>query len=185
MCIRDSVKGLRVFAARHKIDVYASAGTLQALDEAQVLNGKFYAGVMPEGGMEAGSLFVRPFPISHDCREGFGYVVELPGERRVAVATDMGVMTDAVMQAISGCDLVVLESNHDVRMLENGPYPYPLKRRILSDRGHLSNDACACVLEQLVSRGSTRFCLAHLSKENNNPDVYKRQILLRFGWDAG
>lgn len=165
----DHVKGLRVFAARHKIDVYASAGTLQALDEAQVLNGKFYAGVMPEGGMEAGSLFVRPFPISHDCREGFGYVVELPGERRVAVATDMGVMTDAVMQAISGCDLVVLESNHDVRMLENGPYPYPLKRRILSDRGHLSNDACACVLEQLVSRGSTRFCLAHLSKENNNP----------------
>ena len=123
----DHVKGLRVFAARHKIDVYASAGTLQALDEAQVLNGKFYAGVMPEGGMEAGSLFVRPFPISHDCREGFGYVVELPGERRVAVATDMGVMTDAVMQAISGCDLVVLESNHDVRMLENGPYPYPLK----------------------------------------------------------
>ena len=119
--------------------------------------------------MEAGSLFVRPFPISHDCREGFGYVVELPGERRVAVATDMGVMTDAVMQAISGCDLVVLESNHDVRMLENGPYPYPLKRRILSDRGHLSNDACACVLEQLVSCGSTRFCLAHLSKENNNP----------------
>ena len=58
----DHVKGLRVFAARHKIDVYASAGTLQALDEAQVLNGKFYAGVMPEGGMEAGSLFVRPFP---------------------------------------------------------------------------------------------------------------------------
>ena len=76
----DHVKGLRVFAARHKIDVYASAGTLQALDEAQVLNGKFYAGVMPEGGMEAGSLFVRPFPISHDCREGFGYVVELPGD---------------------------------------------------------------------------------------------------------
>lgn len=170
----DHVKGLRVFAARHKIDVYASAGTLQALDEAQVLNGKFYAGIIPKSGMEAGSLFVRPFPISHDCREGFGYVVELPGERRIAVATDMGVMTDEVMRAISGCDLVVLESNHDVRMLENGPYPYPLKRRILSDRGHLSNDACSCVLEQLVGRGTTRFCLAHLSKENNIPQLARQ-----------
>lgn len=173
----DHVKGLRVFAARHHIDVYASAGTLQALDEAQVLNGKFYAGVVPKSGMEAGRLFVHPFPIPHDCREGFGYVIELPGERRVAVATDMGVMTNEVMNAISGCDLVVLESNHDVRMLENGPYPYPLKRRILSDRGHLSNDACACVLEQLVSRGSTRFCLAHLSKENNNPFLARQTAI--------
>ncbi len=170
----DHVKGLRVFAARHHIDVYASAGTLQALDEAQVLNGKFYAGVVPKSGMEAGRLFVLPFPIPHDCREGFGYVIELPGERRVAVATDMGVMTNEVMNAISGCDLVVLESNHDVRMLENGPYPYMLKRRILSDRGHLSNDACACVLEQLVGRGTTRFCLAHLSKENNIPQLARQ-----------
>ena len=103
-----------------------SAGTLQALDEAQVLNGKFYAGVMPEGGMEAGSLFVRPFPISHDCREGFGYVVELPGERRVAVATDMGVMTDAVMQAISGCDLVVLSRTMTCACWKMGRIPIRL-----------------------------------------------------------
>ena len=170
----DHVKGLRVFASRHQISVYASEGTLQALEEAQILNGKFPAGVVPKSGMEAGNLFVRPFSIPHDCREGFGYVIELPGERRLAVATDMGVMTDEVMAAISGCDLVVLESNHDVRMLENGPYPYPLKRRILSDRGHLSNEACSCVLGQLVERGTTRFCLAHLSRENNIPQLARQ-----------
>lgn len=170
----DHVKGLRVFASRHQISVYASEGTLQALEEAQILNGKFPAGVVPKSGMEAGNLFVRPFSIPHDCREGFGYVIELPGKRRLAVATDMGVMTDEVMAAISGCDLVVLESNHDVRMLENGPYPYPLKRRILSDRGHLSNEACSCVLGQLVERGTTRFCLAHLSRENNIPQLARQ-----------
>ena len=72
---------------------------------------------------------------------------------------------------MEGADFVVMESNHDIGMLQNGPYPYSLKRRILSQRGHLSNTACADYLPHLAGRGTNRFLLAHLSSENNTPDL--------------
>jgi phosphoribosyl 1,2-cyclic phosphodiesterase len=80
-------------------------------------------------------------------------------------------MTATVRDHLKGCDLVHIESNHDVRMLENGPYPYPLKRRILSSTGHLSNEACAAELPTLVRHGTTRIMLGHLSRENNLPSL--------------
>ena len=122
-------------------------------------------------GIEAAGMMVRPFPISHDCAEGYGYRIQMPDGRKVAVATDTGVMTEEVREAVTGCDLVVIESNHDVRMLQNGRYPYYLKRRILSQTGHLSNDACAEELASLVKSGTTRLILAHLSRENNVPEL--------------
>ncbi|MEG1244315.1 MAG: MBL fold metallo-hydrolase, partial [Oscillospiraceae bacterium] len=76
-----------------------------------------------------------------------------------------------VMSTISGCDLVLIESNHDVNMLQNGAYPYYLKRRILSDTGHLSNDSCAVAISELLKTGTTRFFLGHLSRENNIPEL--------------
>ena len=83
----------------------------------------------------------------------------------------MGYMTPVVRKALRGCDLVHIESNHDIRMLENGPYPYFLKKRILAKTGHLSNEACAAELPQFAQEGTTRFVLAHLSAENNLPDL--------------
>ena len=92
-------------------------------------------------------------------------------EEGIEVATDMGYMTPVVRKALRGCDLVHIESNHDIRMLENGPYPYFLKKRILAKTGHLSNEACAAELPQFAQEGTTRFVLAHLSAENNLPDL--------------
>ncbi len=167
----DHVNGIRVFASKYGTTVYGTAGTLREMEEAGILNGKFKAEVIATDGMEIGGLFVKPFATPHDTAESCGFTVTMPDERRAAVATDIGHMTNEIMNAIVGCDLVMLESNHDVGMLQNGPYPYYLKRRILSPRGHLSNEACAQAAAQLVERGTTRLFLGHLSRDNNMPQL--------------
>ncbi len=167
----DHISGLRVFASKHGTRVYSSAGTLQELERMDLLNGKFQTDIIPQAGIEACGMLVRSFRTSHDSRESVGYTITTADQKRIAVATDTGIVTAETRAAITGCDLVMLESNHDVRMLQNGAYPYPLKQRILSDRGHLSNEVCAEVAAELVENGTTRLVLAHLSKENNLPPL--------------
>ncbi|MDD6175148.1 MAG: MBL fold metallo-hydrolase [Firmicutes bacterium] len=167
----DHVSGLRVFLKRYPIPVYASAGTCSALREQGLLPESAELNVLGAAGTQAAGIQVRPFHTSHDCREGYGYVMSMPDGRTAALSTDLGYLSEEVLDAVSGCDLVVMESNHDVRMLQNGSYPYPLKRRILSDIGHLSNESCAGILPELIRTGSTRFVLAHLSRENNLPEL--------------
>lgn len=167
----DHVNGLRPFASKENIPVYTSAGTLHALEEANVLNGKFSVDTIDKGGIDIAGFFIKPFSISHDAKEPFGYTVSTPDNRRISVATDTGIITDEILSGISGSDLVLLESNHDIGMLQNGPYPYATKRRILSDFGHLCNDACAETAVSLLDTGTTRFCLAHLSRDNNLPQL--------------
>ncbi|MGN1458558.1 MAG: MBL fold metallo-hydrolase [Acutalibacteraceae bacterium] len=167
----DHIQGLRVLASRHKIKVYSSMGTISALEEKQLINEKVDISPITFDGVEAAGMNIVPFRISHDCCEGFGYVVESSDGRKTAFATDTGYISNDIKSALCGCDTVVIESNHDVRMLENGIYPYILKRRILSDKGHLSNDSCADELLELVRSGTTRFLLAHLSRENNMPEL--------------
>ena len=158
----DHVSGLRVFASRHKIPVYASTGTMLALEEQGILNGKFPAFALSEEGMECAGMYIKPFPIPHDCAEGYGYRLMTSDGRGVSVATDLGYMSAEVREAVTGSDLLVLESNHDIGMLRTGPYPYALKQRILSGIGHLSNLSCAEELCRFVQTGTTRFWLAHL-----------------------
>ena len=167
----DHVCGLKILTKRYGMPVFASPGTLEALVETGVLGCGCAFDEMPEEGLEAAGMWVEAFRTSHDSRESLGFRVLTPDDRRLAVATDMGYMSDTVRCALSGCDLVQIESNHDVRMLENGPYPYYLKRRILADTGHLSNEVCAATLPGLAESGVTRFYLAHLSKDNNTPEV--------------
>ena len=168
----DHIQGIRVLASKHKIPVYASAGTLEALAESGTLNGKFPADVIPSEGVEVNGMFIRPFHTPHDSRESLGFTVEMSDGNRLAVATDIGTVTDEVLSNITCCQLVMLESNHDVRMLQNNPnYTYALKRRILSDRGHLSNEMCAKTAVDLIESGTTRLILGHLSKENNMPEL--------------
>ncbi len=165
----DHIQGLRVFASRYKTKVYASAGTIIALEEKGLINEKMDVSLIKESGIEMDEFSVSAFHISHDCAEGYGYTVQTSDGRRTAFATDTGFITDEMSAAITGCDTVVIESNHDVRMLESGMYPYILKQRILSDVGHLSNETCAGKLAELVRSGTTRLVLAHLSRENNIP----------------
>ncbi len=164
----DHISGLRVFLKKHPMPLYATAGTLGELLEKEMIPPGIDARVI-DGAVTIGDLTVTPFATPHDSRESCGYRIVFPDERTAAVATDMGHLTDTIRQAITGCDLVHIESNHDVRMLENGPYPYYLKERILGGKGHLSNERCAELLPHLLENGTTRFILSHLSRENNTP----------------
>ena len=167
----DHISGLRVFASRNNIPVYTRAGTLAALEKSKTANGSFDISVIPETGIECGGQFILPFATSHDSAESCGYVVTTSDDRKIAVATDTGIVTESIRRAVDGCDLILAESNHDIGMLRNGSYPYMLKRRILSDVGHLSNNACSEFVTELVKNGTTRIILGHLSKENNIPDL--------------
>ncbi len=165
----DHINGLRVFASSQNLDVYASAGTLSALADKGILNGKFNCVEMPFEGTEVGDMHVKPFKTSHDAKESLGYTIITSDERQVSLVSDTGVLTEEIMNSIYGSDLVMIESNHDIGMLQNGPYQYWLKRRILSDTGHLSNEDCATAVKSLVNSGTTRIFLGHLSKDNNSP----------------
>ena len=114
-----------------------------------------------------GSLQVLAFHTSHDTDESVGYRLE--GDGIYAHATDTGCITEEMRDALLGADTVLLESNHDEEMLRYGPYPVYLKRRILSDHGHLSNAACAAFARELAASGTGRIILGHLSRENNTP----------------
>lgn len=166
----DHIGALRVFCKKHGIPVYASRGTLEALDKGGHLNGDFPVYEMIEFA-DVGEFHIECFHTMHDAAESMGYTVELENGFKAAVATDLGVITNEVRAGIIGCNAVLLESNHDIGMLSNGPYPYPLKRRILSDSGHLCNAAAAEMAVELIENGTEHILLGHLSHENNLPEL--------------
>ena len=119
-------------------------------------------------------LKIRAFHTPHDTEESVGYRVECGGV--FALATDMGCVTDELRDNLRGADAVLIEANHDEEMLRCGRYPVYLKRRILSDRGHLSNACCAALARELAESGTRTIILGHLSRENNTPSVALRAV---------
>lgn len=113
---------------------------------------------------------VTPFSSMHDCRGSLGFVLESNREK-LGYLTDTGYIPEKAFEIMAGSDCVVIESNHDSAMLKNGPYPFYLKKRIASDMGHLSNDACSEALIALAKTGTKSFLLAHLSRQNNTPEL--------------
>lgn len=172
----DHVSGVRVFANKYNIPVFSSEGTHEEMVRKNFVDEKTRCYIIGSGGVDLSTMHVDRFPISHDCAEGCGYRVDMGGST-YALATDLGYVSDEVEQALLGCDAVTIESNHDVNMLRMGPYPYVLKRRIMSDKGHLSNAVCSELLPKLVKSGTKRFILAHLSRENNMPEIAYRESL--------
>lgn len=167
----DHVNGLRVFASNIGCKVYSSAGTLQKLQEMGHLSIRFKAEVISDKGMEAAGMFIKPFSTPHDSTESVGYNIKMNDQKCAAIATDIGCITNEIRASLKGSNLVVIESNHDIGMLKNGRYPHFLKKRILSERGHLSNDCCAAELPRLIQEGASHIFLAHLSMENNLPQL--------------
>lgn len=166
----DHCKALRVLASRYKIKVFASLGTLKALEYADMLDSRFPVEVISKEAV-VGDMLITRVNTSHDAAESCGFSIVCADGRKATVATDTGCMNDDIRRQICSSNIAVIESNHDVNMLKNGYYPYMLKRRILSDIGHLSNDCCANELADFVKNGCNRFVLGHLSEENNTPEV--------------
>lgn len=171
----DHVAGLRVLCKRYGWPVIASNGTLSALVDGDKIDCNHRLYCMSDGqSVSIGDVQIAAFKTSHDCRESFGYRVTDERGKSIAVATDTGCVTSTIRDALCGADLVHIESNHDITMLRNGPYPLPLKQRIEGERGHLSNEACARLMPLLIDSGTTRFTLAHLSEENNLPRLARQ-----------
>lgn len=167
----DHVNGLKVFASRYGIKVYGSKGTIVALEKMGIINGKFPYGIIGEKEIHIENMSISCFKTSHDCSEGLGYIIKFSNGLKAAICTDLGYISDEVKDSLKGCNILAIESNHDIEMLKNGSYPYYLKRRILSEKGHLSNESCAAILPHLVNQGLSRIVLSHLSSENNIPKL--------------
>ena len=169
----DHVTGLKVLLKKDPVPLYATAGTLAAIQKKGMLDDYPAEQIHVIQGGEAfslGDLTVLPLSIDHDAAEPVGYRVT-DGSKSAAFLTDLGHATPELEAALRNLDALLLESNHDVRMLEAGPYPYPLKRRILGDCGHLSNESAGRLLSLLCHGGLKQVLLGHLSKENNLPEL--------------
>ena len=162
----DHVRALGTLQKKCTVPLYASRGTAAALDYPAERVHAF----APGDAFTVGSLRALPFRTSHDARESVGYRIE-SGDGSLAVLTDTGCITDEAHDLALGADTLLLEANHDVELLTTGPYPYPLKRRILGEYGHLSNEAAAEFAVECVRAGTSDILLAHLSGENNTPDL--------------
>lgn len=166
----DHVAGLETFLKHYNVPVYGRADTLDMLASRGTLPPAAEAIAMDGRREELGGFSVTSFPTSHDV-PCCGYRVRTPDGRQMALATDLGVLTPVVQQSLAGCDLVALEANYDAFSLHGGPYPYYLKVRIASDRGHLDNRACAAEILDLIQDGCKKFALCHLSQTNNSPEL--------------
>ncbi len=164
----DHVCGLATLVKKLPVPIYASVGTAYQLTTRMGLPAERVLPFAAGDTFDIGPLHCTSFSTPHDAADSVGYTVELDG-CRLALATDLGHVTDTVRQAVLGCQTVVLESNHDMDWLRSGPYPYPLKQRILGDRGHLCNEAGAALALQAAQSGANTIILAHLSSENNTP----------------
>ncbi len=168
----DHIKGLGVIARKHQIPVYATGGTLEALSEMNL--GKIPEGIFHEihedEPFEIRDLTVNPFMIPHDAAQPVGYRVEC-GEHSVGIATDLGKYDEYIVNHLQNLDALLLEANHDIRMLQVGKYPYYLKQRILGDRGHLSNENAGRLLCRLLHDNMKAIFLGHLSRENNYEEL--------------
>lgn len=166
----DHCQGLRVFLKKTGLKVFATQGTMEALIKGKYIESDAKTEII-SSTVSIGDMQVEMFRTSHDASEPCGYKVITGDNRTAMVATDLGIMTDTVRQHFMGVDALVLESNHDINMLKTGMYPYPLKQRILSKKGHLSNTDCAKELPDIIKNGTMRIILGHLSQENNKPDI--------------
>lgn len=170
----DHVSALPVFLKKHPIPVHilkASAYKL-ACDPAVAPCLCLHPPIFEE---QVEGIRMRSFPTPHDSMGSVGYRIEITDEDgsifRIGYATDIGYVTEEIETGLLGCDAVILESNHDPEMLRTGPYPYELKRRIASRRGHLSNPDSAELAARLCAGGTRALMLAHLSQENNAPEI--------------
>jgi len=176
----DHIYGLATLAKRLRIPVFMTGATHQAWARSM----RNQNGVKPhierlerfESGhtFQVGDIAVRPFTIPHDAADPVGFTFRAEGVK-VGIATDLGYLPVSVRDHLRGCDVLVLESNHDVEMLRVGPYPWSVKQRVMSRVGHLSNTALADFFTGDYDNGATFVVLAHLSEENNHPEIARRE----------
>ena len=163
----DHIKGAEALA--EFLPVYSHPDTLEEIQKRQTIPLK-HVMEAEEKKFSIGTLDVTPFRVSHDAVHPYGYCIE-DWESKFCYMTDTGYISKGMMNIARGSNIVMIESNHDKELLLRGQYPEYLKRRILSDRGHLSNAESACASFDLIDAGTDRIILAHISEQNNLPEL--------------
>ena len=176
----DHIAGIGVLARRYGIPIFSTEGTINAIKQSKSV-GKIeedlFQVITPGKRFSIGDLTFKPISISHDAADPVAYKVSNEN-KSVAVITDLGNYNQAIVDELQGLDALLLEANHDVKMLQMGPYPYPLKQRILGDRGHLSNERSGQLLSDLLHDHFGTVLLGHLSKENNYEELAYEAVRL-------
>ncbi len=165
----DHTRGVERFARRHNVPVYATAGTMEGLGLSD--NGIDVQVLASGRQVEVGGFLLEPFAVPHDAREPIGMVLQDAAGRRVGLVADLGACSQLAWGRLTNLDALVLESNHDLDMLRSGPYPWPLKQRVASRHGHLSNREAAQGVAELDSSSLQWVVLYHLSRTNNLPSL--------------
>ena len=169
----DHICGLGVLARRYHLPIYATPGTIRYLiscTQVGKIDPQLFHPVKEDEPFTVGDITACPFRISHDAAQPVGYRFE-SGGKSAAIATDMGCYDEYIISHLRDLEALLLEANHDVNMLQAGPYPYPLKQRILSEKGHLSNEHAGHLLCEILHDNIRYILLGHLSAENNYPPL--------------
>lgn len=166
---RDHTTGVGILSRKYNIPIFANEDTWLGMEPIigtiKEENRKI---IQPDKDFAIHDFVIHPFDIPHDANHPVGYGF-CDHDQKFTIATDIGHISDELIGQLAGSDYLILEANHDIDMLRNGRYPYPLKRRILGDKGHLSNEMAAQVCVMLAKTGTKAFWLGHLSEENNLP----------------
>ena len=176
----DHVSALEIISKKYHIPIYMTEISARKFDSCP--NAAIHSCLNRRGVdfcEQIGSIRVSSFRTPHDSNMSVGYKICFEKDGKcisLGYATDIGYVSPEVRENLSGCDAVVLESNHDVDMLWAGPYPQELKQRVASNGGHLSNAECAKLASELACSGTRAFMLAHLSAENNEPDIAREAV---------
>ncbi|MCZ0702247.1 phosphoribosyl 1,2-cyclic phosphodiesterase [Natronobacillus azotifigens] len=172
----DHVKGLGIIARKYNLPIYANEKTWKAMEGSI---GKLTVDQKFEFGCEKvktfGDMDIESFGVSHDAAEPMFYTFHHEG-KKVALVTDLGYVSERIKKTVEQADALIFEANHDVSMLQMGRYPWNVKRRILGDYGHVSNDDCALALEDIIGHNTKRIYLAHLSQDNNMKELARMSV---------
>lgn len=169
----DHIAGLGVILRKYHIPVYATFNTIEAIKNYKSLgkvDEELFHPILSDEVFNIKDISIKAMKTSHDAIDPVAYTLSC-GDKKVAVATDMGTYSQYTVENLKELDAILLEANHDVRMLQVGPYPYQLKRRILGDNGHLSNETSGRLLADIAHDNLKKVILGHLSKENNMPEL--------------
>ena len=182
----DHMQGIGVLSRKYQIPIYCTEGTKRGiLSDRRIgaVDESLFQVVAADRKYTVKDMSVTPVRVSHDAAEPVGYTISY-GKQKGAVVTDLGVTNDYIAEHLKGADILFLEANHDVNMLLAGPYPYPLKQRILSDRGHLSNEMAGALLARIWHDQLKAVVLSHLSRENNLPELAYETVRLEVTMSA-
>ncbi len=183
----DHISGLGVLSRKYHLPIYATPKTIEAIKRIASLGAidqELFVPIEADQSFVLKDIVVNPMRTSHDAVEPVAYRFR-QGNRKIAIATDLGTYNHYTIECLKGMDLLFLEANHDVNMLQVGPYPYALKQRILGDRGHLSNERSGQLLTQLLHDKLQAVVLGHLSRENNMPELAYETVRIELAMGEG